>query len=855
MIAPAPLASLPRADLVERRQVGAWPAEVGPNPRAGWAGPGLQTGDDAAIPLSLPNGGVQHLTRVVQVEAPGIDLLTVRTSAPVKGVMSLYWTAAQERFTQRRSLLAQGSERTEEGDFETRFEMRGAPGWTETIGRLRLVFRALRGEPVEVSFLGLEAHRVELRTPVDVSLETGAWRVELDDEVRDGFPCLEGRTRQWSVPEALHGTPVLLRFGFGTELLAGGAVAFEVRAEGEPAALALWDAQVGAEGVSSGVWHDAHLELASAPAALSFSCRHIAKAEVTRALAQWATPVLSPSSDARAGNKHLPNVVLISIDTLRPDRLSLSGYERQTSPHLDRWAEEAVIFERAVTSAPWTLPSHLSMLSGLDATRHGINHPVKVPGTIPLVAELLRDAGYQTAAWVGGGFMSPRFGLDRGFDRYRSWPDRAGEAELENGLERALRWLDTGPPEPFFLFFHTYETHYPFRPREPHYSRWAPDTTAPRIRDLAYISEHRESHQLEKLWRYRDGSQSRPLTDIETLRLSALYDSGVAYADEQIARLLTRLATAPWGDNTAIVVTSDHGEALGEKGRAGHAYLEDFNSLVPLILRLPAGGASGRVPSQVRIADVAPTLLELAGVSTPPEADGQSLLPLTTEASPQDRPASTYAAFSNRGLAVRPDRRWKLVFIDAALAPLAGQTTLFDLESDPDETSPATDVARATSLTRQAQREIASMGGVARVHLENRSSNALEGRLAGPAIGPVQLKAADASAAQVRLDAQGGARWRLDAGERLTLLIQNPRQARLSIDVDGSTIAALEPQDLVDGWKVQRVDGEWVAETSAGSSDARIEIDWPKGLAGIDTDPTASDNALLRQLEALGYVQ
>ncbi len=147
-----------------------------------------------------------------------------------------------------------------------------------------------------------------------------------------------------------------------------------------------------------------------------------------------------------------PNVILISVDTLRADHLSLYGYPRSTSPRIDAWARNSAAgFRNAVVQAPWTLPSHCSMLTGLDALSHGVNHSFEaVPGELTTVAERLSEAGYFTAGITGGGWFHPRYGLAAGYDRYRYWSGkRRGDEELEAHAPIASGWLDE-LPEPFF---------------------------------------------------------------------------------------------------------------------------------------------------------------------------------------------------------------------------------------------------------------------------------------------------------------------------------------------------------------------------------------------------------------------
>ena len=162
------------------------------------------------------------------------------------------------------------------------------------------------------------------------------------------------------------------------------------------------------------------------------------------------------------------------MDDLRADHLSLYGYRKVTSPNIDSWAgHHGVTFSNVVAASPWTLPSHVSLLSGLDALSHGVNFPQDAAGKdVLFLAEALREAGYRTGAVTGGGFLRPEYGFHQGFDRFRWWPGEIGHPdELDDGLDTALRWIETWADGPFFLFFHTYEVHSPFHRREPHFER------------------------------------------------------------------------------------------------------------------------------------------------------------------------------------------------------------------------------------------------------------------------------------------------------------------------------------------------------------------------------------------------
>jgi len=342
-------------------------------------------------------------------------------------------------------------------------------------------------------------------------------------------------------------------------------------------------------------------------------------------------------------------VVLVTIDTLRADVVGSYGGAPGTTPSLDALALRGARFERAFSPAPLTLPSHVTLLTGMDPPEHGVRHNAVyvLEADVPTLAEALQREGFATAAFVSSFILSRRFGLARGFDVYddalglrRS--GRGGvtiaERTADQVVDAALAWLDGAPPR-FFLWVHLYDPHAPYQPPEPFATRFARD-------------------------RYR---------------------GEVAFADAQVGRLLEGLAARHPAEGTLVAVTSDHGESRGEHGEPTHAYtLYDATQHVPLIVAGPGVPAGRSVPGLVRLADVAPTLLFLAGAPSPSGASGESLVPLLAAEGPAAAPRVAYL----ETLATRLDFGW---------SPLLGVRTerhkylraprpeLYDLEADPRE--------------------------------------------------------------------------------------------------------------------------------------------------------------------------
>jgi arylsulfatase A-like enzyme len=309
-------------------------------------------------------------------------------------------------------------------------------------------------------------------------------------------------------------------------------------------------------------------------------------------------------------------VILISIDTLRADHLGLYGYPRDTSPFLDRWSEQALVFERAFTPRAMTLPAHMTMLTGLFPAQHGVDEDDQaLSPQIPLLAERLRAAGYQTVGLYFSSYVHERYGFGRGFDVFRAHQDaeEAGAHLLEE-----LARLD--PARPFFLFVHLFDVHSgPFRDGQrlvypspaPYQDHFLADA-AERLPDVDYP-------ELTK----------RELSDQELEAVIALYDGGIRYVDAQLERCFGELERARALENALVIVTADHGENLGERsGRLGqHGWFWNEGLHVPLIVRHPRGLRAGeRVTAPVHLADVVPTVLELTGLPSDPSLPGRSLL-------------------------------------------------------------------------------------------------------------------------------------------------------------------------------------------------------------------------------------
>ena len=368
------------------------------------------------------------------------------------------------------------------------------------------------------------------------------------------------------------------------------------------------------------------------------------------------------------------NVILISIDTLRADHLSLYGYARETSPHLGAFARDAVVFDSFTYNGGGTLPSHLAMMTSLRPSTHGIHpgNPRALGDERTTLAEVLAPAGYRTTAFVDGGWLRGKFGFRQGFDHYDDLGGDPVTGRFKNILPKTYAWLDDHYLERFFLFIHTYDVHSQGAQRP--YD--CPGDYAER-----YVAGHdvtfdgcREGRCASTLlgWlnaqhRKGDFDSADFFTPAELDYIVGLYDGCINYVDDQLQVLFDRLRELDVYDESLIVVTSDHGEEFLEHGMFIHdsGTFEELAHL-PLIVKLPNSRFGGRrVPHLAAMIDVMPTLLDVLDLVVPDEAQGQSLMPTVVDDVPVRDEVLMYDTLKTR--------RWKYFL---------HQRLLFDLEQD-----------------------------------------------------------------------------------------------------------------------------------------------------------------------------
>jgi arylsulfatase A-like enzyme len=404
-----------------------------------------------------------------------------------------------------------------------------------------------------------------------------------------------------------------------------------------------------------------------------------------------------------------PNILLVTLDTTRADRLGVYGAANPT-PTLARFAQDAVVYDRAYSTSSWTLPSHASIFTGLLPVQHGaqtapdgnreLGYSVRpLDARFQTLAERLHAAGYHTAAVVGGPALRRDLGLAQGFEQYGDtlhgvevFAGRRAGAVVDDAIA-ALRGFGGAP---WFLFVNLFDPHAPY------------DPPAPYDRGLQKVDEARLNQA--RIARLVAGKPALPEPwELEAnAALLARYDAEIAYADAQLARLLAAAAAASGGARTLVAITSDHGESFGEHDYFSHgAHLYEDNVRVPLLVHWPDGRDAGTrvvapVPNHALFAEI----LAVAGLPVPasaPRLDGSATL--FTEVGASDANVRLFGAFFDRSL--RALYAFPLKLIESS----RGQLELYDLQADPGEQRDlaAGDAKRADALRAQVARLAATL--------------------------------------------------------------------------------------------------------------------------------------------------
>jgi len=331
--------------------------------------------------------------------------------------------------------------------------------------------------------------------------------------------------------------------------------------------------------------------------------------------AYWINPVIY-----RKRNKET-NVILISIDTLRADHLGCYGYERNTSPQIDNLASKGALFMNSFSTSPWTLPSHVSIMTSL----YGIHHQVyysgeKIAPSVLTLADLLRKNDFFTCAFTGGGFVSAQYGFAKGFDAY--YEGRGGVFHMNSAeliYDSFSNWIDNNRGKRFFLFLHTYQPHNPYVCPHPH--------------NTLFLDENAQWKHVNFLG-YLGGKPGiyKTLPEAERNNAVGLYDGEISYLDENlIGPLVSKLKETGLYEKTMIIFTSDHGEEFFDHKAWDHGHsLYNESIRVPLIIKFPEDKFSGvKIPHTISLVDIMPTILEEMRIdSSDILIDGKSLLPM-----------------------------------------------------------------------------------------------------------------------------------------------------------------------------------------------------------------------------------
>lgn len=416
------------------------------------------------------------------------------------------------------------------------------------------------------------------------------------------------------------------------------------------------------------------------------------------------------------GKPRGPNVLLISIDTLRADHLGCYGYGRETSPAIDRIAREGALFEQHVSSSSWTLPTHAALFTGIYDSGHGCTDVDKaLEPRFETIAERFQANGYATAGFFAGPFLHPAFGFGQGFDLYadctsygatvdaakpEDWAkdgaaNKASHQDVANPrtFDAFQRWFVAHEDQPFFAFLHLWDVHYDFTPPPPYDEMFDPGYTGWVTGENFFFDE-----------RIGPGMAKR---DLE--HLIALYDGEIAWTDTYVAKVRAELERAGVLEDTVIVITSDHGTEFFEHGWKGHrTTLYDEVVHVPLVVRYPKSIPAGvRVAAQTRSVDVAPTILALCDLGELRDVSGESLVPVLSDparrAGPGARAISELDSVGRSLISVR-DRDWKVIG-----DRLRATARTYDRRTDPREQRPIEDLASPFAVAAAQALELAGL--------------------------------------------------------------------------------------------------------------------------------------------------
>ncbi len=559
-----------------------------------------------------------------------------------------------------------------------------------------------------------------------------------------------------------------------------------------------------------------------------------------------------------------PNLVIVIVDALRPDHLGCYGYPRPTSPRLDRLAAEGVRFDDVTSQATWTLPSVWGLLTSSyplvagvthDVLRHTGNTVVPVERvSMPVSAQgELRKLGYTTLASTGGGFVNKEFGFNRDFD-WLWTPPTDHYTFLPEQLETLKTRLAQTPPKPFFLLLHTHEVHN-------YLQAWG--------HNLAEFDHGYKGRLKDKqlLFKTITEGYAKDLSEDDLQYLRDLYDGEIKCADATLGGFFDWLFAQSWGQNTVVMIIADHGELFGEHGFLHHG-LPPYHALtrVPLIVRFPDGAHQGEVVrAPVLLADLMPTLIELAGGKAPAHTVGQSLLPvIAEEKSARVRPTMTECR-RPPVIAAREGRWYYLNWFDK------NTEELYDLATDP---------AEKVNLVATRKAELAEMRGVLAGEVM-RAGRGYRVVVAGPRPAPMTITLSCARGFNYLFNPTGHGRPVISGEKQATVMIPAGEAPQVVLVKGGDAAAAVGLEAQMGGKPVPaarihlgttgRHPAQMTVTVGAGKDTPDMaSVTPPSSLGGkewgvwIWSLPDQADQAAngkqlseetRRQLKSLGYVK
>lgn len=379
-----------------------------------------------------------------------------------------------------------------------------------------------------------------------------------------------------------------------------------------------------------------------------------------------------------------PNIILITIDSLRPDHMSCYGYEKKTTPYIDTIAKQGVMFKQALTVAPWTYPAMFSLFSSFYPSVYGMTPSLRQLNNIVLFGQALKHKGYYKTAVCGHHALATMKQFTQFFDKFISIEPKRESLWTDNNAQKvtqlALNYLSQqGGKRNFFLWVHYMDPHGPYNPPSAYKKRWNRPALTQGFKKIP-ISKSK--------WIGLNGvpeyiAENMDIQSMDINEYTALYDAEISFVDSQIGVLIEELEKLNMGKNTVIIITADHGESLGEHDLFGHEFLLYDNLLrIPLIIKYPKKFVSNKIiERQVKIIDIMPTIFDILRIEKKFPLQGESLLPLAYGENKTISPYA-YSLYMNNGISKYAVRihEWKLIYDHNDK-----KYELYNLQKDPGE--------------------------------------------------------------------------------------------------------------------------------------------------------------------------